>query len=57
MIKIHNINSIISNKIKPKKLKPFDDKMINFLSELSTRVTKSTEAKKKSRNYEFCILD
>tara|TARA_B100000989_G_scaffold286658_1_gene255528 strand:- start:1204 stop:2376 length:1173 start_codon:yes stop_codon:yes gene_type:complete len=55
MIKIHNINSIISNKIKPKKLKPFDDKMINFLSELSTRVTKSTEAKKNPEIMSFAF--
>ena len=46
MIKIHNINFVTSKKIKPQKLKPFDDKILDFLSVLSTRMTKSTEAKK-----------
>ena len=55
MIKIHNINFVTSKKIKPQKLKPFDDKILDFLSELSTRMTKSTEAKKNPEIMSFAF--
>jgi len=55
MIKVHNINSVISKNIKSKKLKPFDDKMLNFLSELSILMTKSTEARKNPEIMSFAF--
>ena len=55
MIKIYNINSVVSKKIKPQKLKPFDDKILDFLSELSIRMTKSTEAKKNPEIMSFAF--